>query len=129
MTYYELKIRARFTALVGDPIWPVVEKLVQEDWRDGDEFWFSGVVQHCIDLCERLGLPHGPAWCDDCGQQKAELGNADGTCQACQTKRAEEKLLAEAARLAYEALDPEEKAELARQNRMFIGGLIARDVQ
>jgi hypothetical protein len=63
MTSYERRIRERFPALVADPIWSAIEKLVQEDWRDEDESWFDGVQQHCIDLCKRLGLPFGPAKC------------------------------------------------------------------
>ena len=32
MPVYEKLIRERFPALTTDPIWPLVEKLVQEDW-------------------------------------------------------------------------------------------------
>lgn len=135
MSVYEKRVRERFPALVADPIWPAVENLVKEDWRDDDEYWFDGVEQQCIDLSKRLGLPFGPAkcgWCDELWPKAGDVPDG-GPCPRCVIAQAAAQAEAARQQAAQEAwwatLSDEEKAEHTRRNRMFVGGLIRRNVQ
>ena len=131
MSGYEKRIRQRFPELVKDPIWPTVERMVQEDWRDDDEYWIDGVQQHCIDLCKRLGLAFGPVSCTWCEAPYPGAGDVPdtGPCPRCVADRAEQERKAAEHKAWYEALGPEEKKAYDTANRFMIQGLLARDVQ
>ncbi len=131
MTGYENRIRERFAALVRDPLWPTVERLVREDWRDDDENWFPDLQQTCIDLSRRLGLAIGPAICAWCEKPSAEFGDVPdrGPCQRCAAEDAARVARDAEAQRRYDQMSPTEKAEHEATIRLSIGGLIARDVQ
>lgn len=128
---YEKRLRQRFPALVGDPIWTMVEKLVQEDWRDDDEHWFPGVQQTCIDLSKRLGLSFGPARCGDCERDWPEAGDVPdgGKCPACAANDAERAKQQAAHRAWYESLSAEDRQSYDETGRVSLLGVIKRDVQ
>jgi hypothetical protein len=128
---YEQRIRERFPELVQDPIWPALEKMVQEDWRDSDELWFDGVQQHCIDLCKRLGLSFGPANCGYCEEPWPDAGDAPdgGKCPSCVAHDFEEVRKKVRAEAWYSALGPEERKAYDDSMRVYLAGLTARDVQ
>lgn len=127
MSVYEKRIRERFPALVADSIWVVIERLVAEDWRDSDEFWFDDVQRQCIDISKRLGLPFGPAKCARCERDWPEAGDVPDTepCPVCVAEVAAR----EAERQArLDAMTPEEREESARTVLIFLDGLITRNV-
>jgi hypothetical protein len=136
MSAYEERIRERFPALVADPIWPAIHKLVKEDWRDDEDYWWPGIQQHCIDLSKRLGLSFGPARCCGCDALWVGAGDVpDGQspggmeCPACLAYDAEEAKRKDAHREWYESLSPEDRKTYDDAGRVSLLGLIKRDVQ